>query len=239
MPLTIPARHTLDFVRRFLPAAPVTVVEVGAGAGELAAALIALGHSVLPIDSDPDAVLTMRTRGLDGVLASWPDYVSSPAHTVMFSRSLHHLPVAAAVKHARSILRPDGRIIVEDFAFADMPETALSWLRGLLLRLTGQGVLQTPSQGFLAEVLAGADLRTLNAGDHHEVASAEAMRASLLAEGALIHESRVAYFYRYLLAGLSDAPTSHQVLEQVLHEETQAIRTGALWPLGRRWVVSP
>jgi SAM-dependent methyltransferase len=239
MPLTIPASHTLEFVRLFLPASPVTVVEVGAGTGELAAALSALGHSVVPIDSDRDAVLTMRTRGLDAVLARWPDHVRTPAHTVVFSRSLHHLPLAAAVKHARNILLPDGRIIVEDFAFADMPETALSWLRDLLLRLTTQGVWQTPSRGFLADVLAGADLQALNAGDHHEVASAEAMRASLIAEGTLIHESRVAYFYRYLLDGLSDAETSHQVLSQVLREETEAIRTGALWPLGRRWVVSP
>jgi hypothetical protein len=136
------------------------------------------------------------------------------------------------------MLLPAGRIIVEDFAFADMPAMALSWLRRLLVGLAPQGIWKAPSEGFLADVLAGVDPRALNAGNQHEIASAEAMRAGLIAQGKLIHESRVAYFYRYLLPGLSDTQASHELLHQVLEEETQAIATGALWPLGRRWVVT-
>lgn len=239
MPMTVPSGHTLEFVRLFLPASPSTLVEVGAGTGELATALTALGHSVFPLDSDPDAVLTMRSRGLDAVLACWPDFVSSPVDAVIFSRSLHHLPIAAAVTHARNMLLPTGRIIVEDFAFADVPLTALSWLRALLVRLATQGVWTAPTEGFLADVLAGSDRQPPHADDRHAIASAKAMRGCLVAHGRLIHESRAAYFYRYLLPGLSDLQTGQEVLHQVLREETEAIGTGALWPLGRRWVVGP
>jgi len=229
--------HTLEFVRQFLPAGPATLVEVGAGAGELSASLTNLGYSVVPVDSDPDAVSIMRSRGLNAVLASWPAYESSPVDAVIFSRSLHHLSIDAAVTHARSILVPAGRIIVEDFAFADVPAMALSWLRALLVRLGERGVWKAPSEGFLANVLAGADPCAPNAEDQHEIASAEAMRECLAAQGRLIHESRVAYFYRYLVPGLSDTPSGHEILDQTLREETGAIATGALWPLGRRWVL--
>jgi hypothetical protein len=80
-----------------------------------------MGYSVIPIDSAPDAVSAMQGRGLNAVLASWPDYAGPPVAAVIFSRSLHHLPLDAAVKHAKSLLASKGRLIVEDFAFAETP----------------------------------------------------------------------------------------------------------------------
>jgi SAM-dependent methyltransferase len=235
--VSVPTSHSLAFVREFLPANPASLLEVGAGTGELSAALAALRYSVIPIDSAPDAVSTMQSRGLNAVLASWPDYVGLPVAAVIFSRSLHHLPLDAAVSHARSLVAPAGRLIVEDFAFAEMPGSAVAWLRSLLVRLVGEGVWQAPSSGFLAQVLAGADPFHLATVDHHEIASAEMMRRVLAAHGRLIHEAPSAYFYRYLSPGLAATPAGVAVLRRTLREETGAIATGALWPLGRRWVV--
>jgi SAM-dependent methyltransferase len=237
MHLSVPASHTLAFVREFLPASPAPLIEVGAGIGDLSVALESMGYSVIPIDSAPDAVSAMQGRGLNAVLASWPDYAGSPVAAVIFSRSLHHLPLDAAVKHAKSLLAPTGRLIVEDFAFAETPGTALDWLRSLLVRLAAEGVWQVPADGFLARVLARAAPFLRSDMDHHEIANADAMRRALAACGTLIHEAPSAYFYRYLLPGLPDSPAGVTVLRRTLHEETEAIATGTLWPLGRRWVV--
>jgi SAM-dependent methyltransferase len=235
--VSVPASHSLAFVREFLPASPASLLEVGAGAGELSAALVALRYAVIAIDSDPDAVSTMQSRGLRAVHASWPDYAGPPVAAVIFSRSLHHLPLDAAVSHARSLLASTGRLIVEDFAFAEMPGAAREWLRSLLVRLAGEGVWQAPSDGFLARVLAGADPSARSPEDPHEIATAEMMRRVLAAHGTLIHETRSAYFYRYLAPGLPATPAGAAVLRRTLRQETEAIATGALWPLGRRWVV--
>lgn len=234
MHLSVPASHTLDFVREFLPASPAALLEVGAGTGELSEALTALRYSVVSIDSAPDAVSAMRSRGLNAVLASWPGYAGPPVAAVIFSRSLHHLQLDTSVKHAKSLLVSSGRIVVEDFAFAEMPGTALAWLRSLLVRLAAEGVWQAPSEGFLAKVLAGLPL---SAGDDHEIAAAAAMRRVLAAHGTLIHEASPAYFYRYLLPGMPATPAGDAVLRRTLQEETEAIAAGTLWPLGRRWVV--
>jgi SAM-dependent methyltransferase len=235
MRLSVPASHTLAFVREFLPASPASLLEVGAGTGELSAALAALRYSVISIDSAPDAVSAMQSRGLNAVLASWPGYAGPPVDAVIFSRSLHHLPLDASVKHAKSLLISSGRLIVEDFAFAEMPGTALAWLRSLLVRLAAEGVWHAPSEGFLAQVLA----RTVMPLDEdgHEIASADAMRGVLAAHGTLIHESTPAYFYRYLLPGVPATSAGATVLRRTLQEETEAIAAGILWPLGRRWVV--
>jgi SAM-dependent methyltransferase len=235
MLVSVPASHTLAFIRQFLPVSPASLIEVGAGNGELSATLGALRYSVIAIDSDPDAVSAMQGRGVNAVLASWPGYAGPAVDAVIFSRSLHHLPLDAAVKHAKSLLASSGRLIVEDFAFAEMPGTALTWLRSLLVRLAGEGIWCAPSDGFLAQVLAQTDTVPVSADDH-EIASADAMRRVLAAHGTLIHDAAAAYFYRYLVPGLPTTPAGAAVLRRTLQEESKAIAGGTLWPLGRRWV---
>ena len=235
--VSVPTAHTLAFVREFLPASPASLLEVGAGSGELSVALASLRYSVIAVDSASDAVSSMHRLGLNAVLASWLDYTGPSVAAIIFSRSLHHLPLDVAVSHAKNLLASTGRLIVEDFAFADMPRTALEWLRALLVRLVAEGVWKPQSDGFLPRVLVGADPFPASPADDHEIADAEMMRRVLAAHGTVIHEASAAYIYRYLQPGLPDTPTGRAVLGRTLREETNAITTGALWPLGRRWVV--
>jgi SAM-dependent methyltransferase len=235
--VSVPTSHSLAFVREFLPASPASLLEVGAGDGELSAALAELQYSVIPIDSAPDAVSAMRKRGLNPMLASWPEYVGAPVAAVIFSRSLHHLPLDAAVNRATSLLTSSGRLIVEDFAFSEMPGAAMEWFRSLLVRLACEGIWQVPSHGFLAKVLARTDPLLPSPTDHPEIACADMIRRVLVAHGTVIHEAQSAYFYRYLQPGLPTTPAGAAVLSWALREETGAIAAGVLWPLGRRWVV--
>ena len=67
----------------------------------------------------------------------------------------------------------------------------------------------------------------------------KAMRHALVTHGSLIYEAPAAYLYRYLMTGLPDTPIGRALVREILDEETESIKCGALWPLGRRWVVEP
>ena len=54
---------TLAFLHRWLPSAPQRLLEIGAGSGELTAALRDLGYLVTALDSDPIAVVSVQDTG--------------------------------------------------------------------------------------------------------------------------------------------------------------------------------
>src|ERR1043166_5521254 len=121
-------RYTYDFVKRFLPGGRNRILEVGCGAGELAARLARDGHAVIAIDSDPESVAAAQRLGLDARLANWPDFDEGYFDAVLFTRSLHHIhQLDYSVRHAADRLRDDGHIIVEDFAYESADEKTLRW----------------------------------------------------------------------------------------------------------------
>lgn len=164
--------ETLVFVRSWL-AHPLRVLEVGCGEGELAAALVEGGYRVVAIDSDAAAVEIAKARGVDARLATWPLFDDGQFDAVLFTRSLHHIePLDAAVAHAREVLQPGGRIIIEDFAPAEMSPRFLSWLREELSRI-GQQWQQDPV---------------------HPISEIQRAVASRF---EIVHDTSVPYCYRY------------------------------------------
>src|ERR1044071_4454379 len=67
-------RYTYGFVKRFLPSAPGRILEVGCGAGQLAACLSQEGYSVVAIDSDRDSIAAAKRLGVDARMATWPHF---------------------------------------------------------------------------------------------------------------------------------------------------------------------
>src|SRR5262249_28588332 len=67
-------RYTYDFVKRFLPANGVRILEVGCGTGELASRLLKDGYAVVAIDSDRDSIAVAQRLGVDARIATWPDF---------------------------------------------------------------------------------------------------------------------------------------------------------------------
>lgn len=133
--MSLGTAQTLSFVERWL-AHPLRILEVGCGAGDLASALVERGHDVVAVDSDPAAVSAAKARGVDARMAVWPAFDGGTFGAVLFTRSLHHIdPLDGAVMRARELLQPGGRILIEDFAPAEMSPRFLSWLRGELSRI--------------------------------------------------------------------------------------------------------
>jgi SAM-dependent methyltransferase len=110
------------FARANLPPPPARVLEVGAGAGELARALATAGYEVLAIDPEP--------RG-EGVAAAALHEVSEPPGSfdaAVAVLSLHHVePLAESCRVLADLLRPGAWLLVDEFDVAAFDVRAAAW----------------------------------------------------------------------------------------------------------------
>jgi SAM-dependent methyltransferase len=110
------------FVAEHLPSAPARVLEVGCGRGELARALAEAGHDVVAIDPDAPAGDLFRATTLEQFAD--PD----PFDAVVASLALHHVTdLPGALDKIASLLRPTGRLIVNEHAVDRLDEPTARW----------------------------------------------------------------------------------------------------------------
>jgi SAM-dependent methyltransferase len=111
-----------SFVRGSLPPAPARVLEVGAGDGELAAALSAAGYDVLAIDpaSTVDTVRPVRLHELRE-----PDDSFDAAVAVV---SMHHVePLSQSTRRLGEVVRPGGTLVLDEIDVGRLDERAAGW----------------------------------------------------------------------------------------------------------------
>src|SRR4051794_36015839 len=126
------APDVLAFVRACLPAAPARVLEVGAGEGELAAALREAGYDVLAIDprgGEDDGVVQTALIDLEEPEASFDAAVAIV--------SLHHVePLEDSCEHLARLVLPGGVLVVDELDVERLDARATSW-RAAQLRFAG------------------------------------------------------------------------------------------------------
>jgi SAM-dependent methyltransferase len=116
-------QDVLDYIRDNLPEPPARVIEVGAGEGELAAALRGLGYDVLAIDpraASAPGVVRLALHEVDEPPASFDAAVAV--------LSLHHVnPLPESCERLAELLRPGGRLVVDEFDTECLDERAARW----------------------------------------------------------------------------------------------------------------
>ena len=116
----MPATDVIAFVRAALPDPPARVLEVGAGDGELAAALSGLGYDVVAIDpasSMPD-VRAVALHELD----------EPPFDAAVAVVSLHHVqPLEDSFRRLAELVRPGGTLVVDEIDVERFDERAARW----------------------------------------------------------------------------------------------------------------
>src|ERR671930_2172628 len=112
------------YVRSALPPPPARVLEVGAGSGELAAALRAAGYDVVAVDpGGGPGIVPVPLHELDE-----PDGSFDAAVAVV---SLHHVePLPLSVDRLAALLRPGARLVVDEFDVDRYDEDAARWWLG-------------------------------------------------------------------------------------------------------------
>jgi SAM-dependent methyltransferase len=116
----MPATDVTAFMRATLPPPPARVLEVGAGDGELAAALAAAGYEVVGIDpaSEVDGVRPVALHELD----------EEPFDAALAVVSLHHVePLGESLERLAALVRPGGVLALDEIDFERLDERAARW----------------------------------------------------------------------------------------------------------------
>src|SRR5262249_35071483 len=131
LPKDVATRETLEFLESARDPATIDILEVGCGRGNLAQAIKDRGGRILGLDVAGPAVAATREKGVEAEHIDFHLYQTDRRFDVIaFTRSFHHIqPLNAALQRAKSLLKPGGLIILEDFAAETMDEPTLSWMR--------------------------------------------------------------------------------------------------------------
>lgn len=110
------------FVRANLPAPPARVLDVGAGEGDLAAALRVTGYDVVAIDPDP------RGEGVSAVALHDLDEPAGSFDAAVAVVSLHHVePLETSCARLAEVLAPGATLLVDEVDIGIYDERAASW----------------------------------------------------------------------------------------------------------------
>jgi 2-polyprenyl-3-methyl-5-hydroxy-6-metoxy-1,4-benzoquinol methylase len=110
------------FVRANLPPPPARVLDVGAGEGDLAAALRVAGYDVVAIDPEP------RGEGVRAVALQDLDEASGSFDAAVAVVSLHHVePLEASCARLAELLRPGATLLVDEVDIGIYDERAAAW----------------------------------------------------------------------------------------------------------------
>jgi SAM-dependent methyltransferase len=238
-PVDIPTRETVDFITANVPPGS-SILEVGCGRGDVAAALHSKGYHVTALDPNPEALRAAHSRGVPTVQARWPEFHCPPQDAIVFILSLHHIPeLKESVEAARDLLKPTGKLLVEDFTHRQVDSVTLGWFLELVHSPPSRQRI-TPVEGeFASGLLTTDDAVALWKECHAEALhTAKEMTGIVATTFDLREAGSPPFLYRYLVPVLEDTFEAAAFLEGVFQEETQRAARGEISPIGLRLVGS-
>jgi SAM-dependent methyltransferase len=169
----------LAFVRSALPPPPLRVLEVGAGGGELAAALTEVGYDMTAVDPAAEPTGLVKPVSLLDVRGTFDAAVSVVA--------LHHVaPLEESCAHLATLVRPEGTLVVDEIDSDRFDERAAAWWLG-----------QRRALGYIEEHATPA---TMLADLRHHIAPLSRVRNALAPFFELGQPVRGPYLHRWELS---------------------------------------
>lgn len=225
-PTEVATLATVEFVTSNVPGAK-TILEVGCGAGQVAAALAKRGFAVTGVESDPSSVAKALESGVNVVKGSWPDVSVGRVNAVVFTRSLHHIsPLPAAIAKTREVLLPQGLVLVEDFAFDAANKNTIEWFLTVLESPRAQSLIAWSEDSFVTRLHNAKNPLVAWHADHdHNLHTISDMRRELNGWFNVRDTHHVPYLYRYLIPVLPATQEAWTLVKETYDEE---------WRLGKR-----
>jgi SAM-dependent methyltransferase len=208
-----------------LPPPPARILDAGCGDGALSAWLTGLGYQVTAIDADPVAVAAARAAGVPAVHADLASYDDEPFDAVVMLLSLHHMhPLAAVMDRIARLVRPGGRLVLDEFAWDWAGDAAIRWFYDIAAILAAAGVTEPPADG---NDLAGR-WRSQHVRDGALCNGGNAIIDAVSARFSDVTVRPVPFLARHLVAG-RDNP---QVLAELRRIEREHLADGTLPAIG-------
>lgn len=239
MTLPFAPRHIAAFVLEHV-ASGATLLDVGSGRGEVAAALSAAGVQVTAIDPSAKAVDRARAIGVPVRQTSLASFEAAETFdAVLFSMVAHHIqPLGQALDAARCLLKRGGLLLLEDFAVEDADEATAAWFYGTLATLRAVDLSDAEPAALAADIGNPLPAWHRDHGGQHPFNTGAMMLAEIGARFDVCSALRGPYFYRYLAGKASEQGPRHDFGEALHLVETELIRARQLKPLGLRIVAS-
>ena len=247
--IELSALDTYQFVTSMLAHTAQTILEVGCGNGYLTLELARDGHNVTGIDLSADSIEVAKRSKV-----AHPDppgfgrlrYLCTDVNTyqatdrsfdaVIFNRSLHHMhDLQQTMATVKRLLKPEGRIICQDYAYDRFDARTAPWLYQIQRLLFLSGHYDTDPATLPSEAASIEAVRTawLQQGSEHHLNPYEQMMSAFR---RICHEhffAWVPYLFVYIGNGIRYATPEQERelltflkrMEQYLidHEAIQAV----------------
>lgn len=198
-----------EFVAAHLPPAPIQVLEVGCGTGELARVVASRGYDVTAIDPEAPNGPIFRKTSLEKFVER------EQFDAVVASRSLHHVPdLAAGLNKVHALLREGGALILNEFAWDQMDEKTARWYLSFV-----------PHPGSHHESLLPGRFPDAWVAEHDGLHDSTTMRRTL----DDLFQKKLFEWVPYIAESYLERP-------DLVSEERDLIRAGDINPLGFRYV---
>jgi SAM-dependent methyltransferase len=196
---------------------------------------------VIGVDSDPDAIAQAQRRGVPAATVSWPEFDTAPVDAIAFTRSLHHIgPLREAVGRARELVKPDGLLLLEDFAFDEASDETLRWFLEGIRQHPGRTLINHVAGELVTDLLDSTNpTATWRHRREHELHSIAAMTRAIEERFVVREKQSVPYLYRYLVPVLGETAVAAELVAEVIREEARVGERGEIMLIGRRVVASP
>ncbi|MDN5212042.1 class I SAM-dependent methyltransferase [Fulvivirgaceae bacterium BMA12] len=230
-PVNIFAEETLNFVLQHVNPNGLRVLEVGCGSGEFAARFIETGATLVALDTDQDAIEAAHAKGVNAINTSFLSYDDDPFDIIIFTRSLHHIhELKTALAQAKALLKPTGKLILEEFDLANVDHTTTRWYYDILTLLAAL----IPNSEY-AEYVENP-LKRWEADHAHEppLHTGDTMITHLETLFKIIALERNPYLFRSIGDFVGDKQLVYGLAKKVLQIEKGLIDDKSILPCGLR-----